>query len=121
MRHSIAAIGIVIAYAIWSTPTLPVVSLSLDKSLEIDSEIHESIVNILDTGLLKDGDATVDFSGLQTMEVSNGRLRFNPPVKVKWKWISSTITEARTDQDDGSIFIDINNSPINLRIRPSDY
>ena len=118
MRHSTAAMGLAIAYALWSTPALPVVSLSLDKSLEIDSEIHESIVSLLNTGLFQDGDATVDLSGVQTVKVSNGVLRFDPPVQVKWRWISSTITEARTNQADGSIVIDIDNSPINLRIRP---
>jgi hypothetical protein len=118
MRHITAAMGLAIAYAFWSTPALPVVSLSLDKSLEIDSEIHDSIVSLLDTGLFRDGDATVDLSGVQAVAVSNGVLRFNPPVQVRWKWISSTITEVRTNQADGSIFVNIDNSPVNVRIRP---
>jgi len=93
---------------------------AFDKGVEIDPEAHAHLMRFLETGIFRDGDIQLDASPVQKITVEHGRLEFDPPLDVKWKFIRSTVSDATVDRDENHVFIDINNSPIDVLVTPRE-
>jgi len=90
----------------------------LDREFYVDPEIHSILTGLIETGQYSDGDILIDASPVQTVEVADGKVIFNPPVIVQWKFISTTVTEIQAGVGGSSIFVDIDNSPVDINVLP---
>jgi|TARA_R110002096_G_scaffold55026_11_gene141628 hypothetical protein len=113
----LVSIVVVVFLLLAPSTTTPAASL-LDRELSIDSELYDTLTGILESGKYKNKDVLIDLSELQTVQISEGRLKFTPPIEVSWKFIKSTITEMKATTDGRSIFVDVDNSPIDVNIVP---
>jgi hypothetical protein len=89
-----------------------------DRKLEIDPEDYRHLETFLASGSYADGDIKIDASAVQTVEVKDGAVVFNPPIKVRWKFVSSSVDTMSIYKAGQSILVDINHSPIDLQIVP---
>ena len=118
-----AVVGLSLIVAVLLIPQAPEnkSNLSLlDKSLPIDRELHETVFALLETGRFEKDDLVIDGTELQTITLDNGKLEFSPPLRVKWRFISTTVTDVSLNTDENSIFIDIDSSPIDVNVVPKD-
>ena len=72
----------------------------------------------MEDGTYEKDDLRIDASGVQTIRVHNGRLTFDPPIQINWKFIETTVTEVSVDHEGTSIFIDVDHSPIDVKVTP---
>ena len=90
--------------------------------IDIPPEIYELIKTFLETGVVEKDGKIVDFSPVQTVTIAEGGVTFDPPAKVAAKVgpvnIKTTITTIRVKK--GGIKIDIDNSPVDVEVRPSE-
>ena len=76
----------------------------------------------METGVVEKDGRTVDFSPVQTVTIKGGRIVLDPPAKVAAKFgpldIKTTITNIQVRR--GGIKVDIDSSPIDVEVRPSE-
>ena len=96
---------------------IPVVGL-FDKEITVDQRVHATIVGLLETGKYQEKNLLIDASQTQSISISNGRMVFDPPIKINWKFIETTITDIAAEPDGTSILIDVDHSPIDVRVVP---
>jgi len=93
----------------------------IDKELEISPQLYRQLSNLLESGKVVDDFFELDLSEIQTISIKAGKLQFNPPVKVKIKYmgisLNTTISEI-TNKRKG-IEVNIDNSPIDLKVVPN--
>ena len=85
----------------------------------IPPETYDLIAGLLNNGKIEKGGKLIDFSPVQTITISNGKISFHPPAKISAKLgmlrINTTITEIR--KTGTGIKVDIDNSPIDVELR----
>lgn len=96
-----------------------------DAVIKLPSEQYGPIEHLLLTGKVLRDHWVLDFSSVQTITVSDGRMVFNPPATVTYDGpgrldIGTTITEITARPADGLIFVDVDMSPIDLKVVPDD-
>jgi len=91
-----------------------------DKEFELKGEVHDALFGLLEDGLFERNGLTIDASGVQSVSVSDGKASFDPPIKVDWKFLSTTVTDVTAEIGDNTIFIDVDRSPVDVRIRRDD-
>lgn len=95
----------------------------MNQRIDISPTIYRLIESLLKTGKIEKDGKLVDFGSVQTITIENGLMKLNPPLKISGKFgpvrINTTVTEISSNSN-GSIVVDINNSPINLEIRPNE-
>jgi len=112
---AVVLIGLVISLAV--EPKSMVSKSFLDKEIEIDSEAYIALKSILSSGTFSKDDLEIDFGGVQTMTMDGG-LVFDPPARVSWKFLKTTVTKIKAGINDNSIFIDVDSSPIDVNVVP---
>ena len=112
---AVVLIGLVISLAV--EPKSMVSKSFLDKEIEIDSEAYIALKSILSSGTFSKDDLEIDFGGVQTMTM-DGVLVFDPPARVSWKFLKTTVTKIKAGINDNSIFIDVDSSPIDVNVVP---
>jgi len=94
----------------------------LKVPIEIPPEIYELLKTFMETGVVEKDGRTVDFSPVQTVTIKDGRIILDPPAKVAAKVgplnIKTTITNIQVRR--GGIKVDIDSSPIDVEVRPSE-
>lgn len=91
-----------------------------DKVINVTPELFANLESCISSGVWNFGSGKLDLSPVQTIRLFKGKITFDPPAKVSAVIgdirINTTITEIV--RGSGRIKVDINNSPINLEIRP---
>lgn len=94
----------------------------LDIPTEIPKDAYEFLRSLLETGKAETERFKLDLSDLQSISIKGGVLKFNPPVKVAVKIglisVATTLTKIENKKD--GILINIDNSPIDLEVVPSE-
>jgi hypothetical protein len=88
----------------------------MDKHIEVEESILDVIHSLLDHGKVAKDNAIFDLSPVQTVTISDNKLTFNPPAKVMWRFLSTTVTNITAHRSDKSIFIDIDHSPVDIKL-----
>lgn len=92
----------------------------MDYPVKIPKYIYNLLESVLKTGKLDYEGKIVDFSPVQTITVKDGKLVFNPPVKISAAIgpvrVRTTITEI--EAKDSGVQIGIDNSPIDVEVQP---
>lgn len=90
--------------------------------IDIPAETYELIQNFLETGVIRKEGNVVDFSPVQEVRISDGKVTFNPPANVSINVgpisVKTTLTTLRVKP--GGIKVNIDNSPIDVEVRPSE-
>jgi len=116
-KGQISGIGILfIGYLLYTSPPTQTTTSFIDKRIEVDESILNVIHSLLDHGKVTQDNAVLDLSPVQTVTVSDNKLTFNPPAKVMWRFLSTTITNITASRDDNSIFIDVDHSPVDIKL-----
>lgn len=95
--------------------------VSFDRVVEMDPGVFSLVEDLLRTGTTEVSGWTLDFDPLGTIERKDNALIFDPPIKVSGKAvglpISTTISmvQARSGHN---IYVEIDNSPIDILLRP---
>lgn len=94
----------------------------LDIPFKITQEQYEALESLLTKGTFDHESFSVDFSEVQTMELTGGALVFNPPAKLQAQAgplnIKTTITEVKVKKRGVGIIINVDNSPVDVEISP---
>ena len=97
-------------------------AVMLKVPIEVPPEIYELIKVFMETGVVEQDGKSVDFSTVQTITITDGRVTLDPPAKVAAKVgpmnIKTTITTMKVRK--GGIKINIDNSPIDVEVRPHE-
>jgi hypothetical protein len=97
----------------------------------VDRKIFDAIVKVMQTGCIQLDGAEADMSADQTIRIRDGKLTFNPPLKVKKNisiaggWlgsikVGSAIADVVFRAANDTIFIDLIGSPIDVELYPQD-
>jgi hypothetical protein len=89
-----------------------------DRELKISRELHEILFSLLQYRGFTHGDIDVDASEVKRVIPERGGLTFVDPIKVKWKFLKTTIRRITAQEQDGSILIDVDNSPVDVKVVP---
>ena len=116
-KGQISGMGILfIGYLLYTSPPVQTTTSFIDKRVEVEESILNVIHSLLDHGRVTQDNAVFDLSPVQTVTVSDNKLTFNPPAKVMWRFLSTTITNITASRDDNSIFIDVDHSPVDIKL-----
>lgn len=92
----------------------------MDYNITIPIDIFRMIEGLLANGKLDYQGKFIDLSEVQTITIADGKLRFSPPAKISAKIgpvrVNTTITTIENLGD--GIHINIDNSPIDLELKP---
>jgi len=88
----------------------------MDRHIEVEESILNVIHSLLDHGKASKDNAILDLSPVQTVTISDNKLTFNPPAKVMWRFLSTTVTNITAHRNDKSIFIDVDHSPVDIKL-----
>ena len=95
-------------------------ALSYDYPVPVPASVYRLLDSLLKTGTLEQSGVLLDFSGVQTITIANGKMSFNPPPKVATTVagvsIRTTVSSLTAGTD--GIKVEIDNSPINVEIQP---
>lgn len=96
--------------------------MSLNHVENIDPDLFKALLSLIRTGKVEKNGKLLDLSPVQTIQIAEGKVTFNPPLKVSGKFgpirINTTVTEVSAKALD-SILVDIDSSPINVEIKPN--
>lgn len=94
----------------------------LNYPLEIPSKVYDLLLQLLTTGTVSVEGKSVDFSKLQKITIADGVLEFEPAVKVSLKLgpIAIKTTLSSIKATDGGLKIEIDNSPVDILLKPED-
>ena len=116
-KGQISGMGILlIGYLVCTSPPVPTTTSFIDKHIEVEESTLNIIHSLLDDGKVTQDNAVLDLSPVQTITISDNKLTFNPPAKVMWRFLSTTITNITASRDDNSIFIDVDHSPVDIKL-----
>lgn len=95
-----------------------------DIRLQLPRDLHDLAVSFIKTGKVERGRIGVDMTAIERIECEPGKLRFSPPVVVRYDGpgmlnAETTVREITIDAK-GEIFVDVVNSPIDLVIEGED-
>jgi hypothetical protein len=94
--------------------------LSYDYPVAVPASVYRLLDSLLKTGTLEQSGVTLDFSGVQTITIADGKMSFNPPPKVSATMagvaIRTTVSSLTAGTD--GIKVEVDNSPINVEIQP---
>ena len=117
LKDQISGVGILlILYFICTSPPVPTAKSFMDKHIEVEESILDVIHSLLDHGKVAKDNAIFDLSPVQTVTISDNKLTFNPPAKVMWRFLSTTVTNITASRNDKSIFIDVDHSPVDIKL-----
>jgi hypothetical protein len=92
----------------------------LDIPVKIPATLHAAIITLLQTGKASLDNKAIDFSELQHITITDGLIRFNPPVKVSVAvgpvTVRTSIPHIRVNGSD--LKVEVNNSPIDIKLKP---
>ncbi len=92
----------------------------LDREINISPVLFKVLSSLLSTGKIEHEENLLDLSPVQTITISKGKVTLDPPAKVSAKIagirILTTISEIT--KSGSGINININNSPIDLELKP---
>lgn len=92
----------------------------MNYPVKINAKLYQILESLLNDGVIKQDDKVADFSHVQTITIDNGKVIFEPPVKVSLDTgvinISTTVSEARTVGN--GIHVEVDHSPINIKVIP---
>lgn len=93
-----------------------------DIPYKISKEQYRFIRSLLETGKAENDTLTIDMSELQSVTIHDGKATFSPPIKftLKTGLFNLTTTLNYILNKKNGILLDINNSPINLKVIPSE-
>jgi hypothetical protein len=88
--------------------------------ISIDPQVYEMLRNLLTKGLVTQDGKSVDFSKVQRIDISNGSMKFNPPATIAADFgpIKLRTTVSSLTVRDSGVRIEIDNSPLDLELRP---
>lgn len=89
------------------------------KLIDIGDHILDPICELIDTGMLVNGDKTVGWPDRKgSIHIDKGKVRFDPPISVKTRWFDTTVTDGEIQINRGrrELFLDIDMSPIDVRL-----
>lgn len=93
-----------------------------DVPYKIPKEQYEFIRSLLETGKAENETLIVDMSELQSVTVNDGKVTFSPPINLTLKTgvlnLTTTLTHILNKKN--GILFNINNSPIDLKVIPSE-
>jgi|688.fasta_scaffold29179_10 hypothetical protein len=96
--------------------------MNLNKQIEVDSELYAQLRRLLEQGIVHYDGSTVDFSTVQTITITQGKATFRPPIGFQTRVgpinVKTTISSASVK--DGGIRIEIDNSPIDIEVKPNE-
>jgi hypothetical protein len=88
--------------------------------ITVDPEFYAMLKSLLAQGIVSNDGKIVDFSEVQNIKIEGGTMTFNPPAKISADFglvkIRTTVSSLKVQKN--GIKIDINNSPVNLELRP---
>ena len=94
--------------------------LSYDYPVPIPASVYRLLDSLLKTGTLEQSGVLLDFSGVQTITIANGKMSFNPPPKVATTVagvaIRTTVSSLTAGTD--GVKVEIDNAPVNVEIQP---
>jgi len=92
----------------------------MDYPIKINAKLYQLLKDLLNDGIIQQDGKSADFSYVQTITIDNGKVSFDPPVKVSLDTgvlnITTTVSEARTVGD--GIHVEVDHSPINIKVIP---
>jgi hypothetical protein len=114
----VVSVVLIIGGLLLVEPELQPAGLLDDHELKIPADVYNIMVGVLEDGTYVDGNISIDASKLQTIQIGNGRAKMNPPIEVRWKFLRTTVEDVSVQNRGRSILVDVNRSPIDLRIVP---
>jgi len=94
----------------------------LDIPIKIPKEYYKLLEGFLTEGKAVHEKFSLDFSEVQTIKTSKGKLTFNPPVKVSANLgpisLKTTITTIKAESK--GVVINIDNSPVDVEIAANE-
>lgn len=100
--------------------TPPTEALSYDYPVAIPASVYRILDSLLKTGTLEQSGVTLDFSKVQTIRIAQGVMTFDPPpaVSATLGGVAIRTTVSSLTAGTGGIKIEIDNSPVNVEVRP---
>lgn len=93
----------------------------MNYPIKINAKLYQVLEELLNNGLIEQDGKVADFSHVQTITINNGKVVFDPPIKLSLDTgvinITTTVSEARTVGD--GIHVEVNHSPINIKVIPN--
>lgn len=93
----------------------------MDIPVKIDPQLYAFFRDLLTNGKASHNGIDVDMTDTQKMTFSGDRLLFNPPIKIKVKRgifrVATTVTSVQNTRS--GIHINVDNSPVDIEVRPS--
>jgi hypothetical protein len=95
-------------------------ALSYDYPVVIPASVYALLESILNTGKLSHSGVEIDFSPVQEIKIANGKAQLNPPARVSLGYggVAIRTTVSALVAQAGGVKIEIDNSPINVEVRP---
>lgn len=90
------------------------------KVINVPAAILQPICTLARTGSVEHGGATISCPERRmTITIGEGKLQFSPPLKLTYKAITVSVSEARVETKNGeqSLLFDIKLSPIDIELR----
>jgi hypothetical protein len=95
-------------------------AISYDYPVVIPASVYGLLESLLNTGKISQSGVELDFSPVQEIKISNGTARLNPPARVSLGYggVAIRTTVSALVAQAGGVKIEIDNSPINVEVRP---
>ena len=94
----------------------------MNYSIKIDPKIYKQIRDLLQTGVVTHEGHSLDFSSVQSVSLRNGAMTFSPPPKITAAVgpIKLRTTISSLELRPNGVFVEIDNSPINVEFGPDE-
>jgi hypothetical protein len=94
----------------------------MNYPLKIDPTLYALLHDLLTTGVVEHDGKRIDFSPVQTITIANGTATLDPPAKVAINYglVRLKTTLSTMTAKPNGIKIEIDNSPVDMEIRPDE-
>jgi len=92
-----------------------------DIRVEVPAKVFELSKSLLTSGSIRIGEVDVDMGTVNTVTVGGGKLVFDPPARIRYDGpgilnFGTTVTEITVIPDGSALLIDVNRSPIDVKV-----
>jgi len=94
---------------------------AMNYPVNIPANVYNLLQSLLNSGVIEQDGKKIDFSPVQNITIRNGVMTFSPPPKVSATVgpVALRTTVSSLTAQAGGIKIEVDNSPVNVEIRPS--
>lgn len=88
--------------------------------IAMDPQTYELLRSLLSRGVVELDGKTLDFTAVQQITITNGEMTFSPPARITADMgpITLRTTISSLTVRSGGIRVEIDNSPLDLELRP---